>query len=119
MYPGQLFDPPPNYQIQVSKCSQEIIETVKKIIARKRFELRVIVFPLFMAGYSTVDQAEKSTAVDLIKRQEQYSYGGSAAGVRRLLEIVCEKQATARDFKTVDWIEEMRMSGQRLVMCGL
>lgn len=119
MYPGQLFDPPHNYEIQVSKCAREIIEAVKNIISKERFELRVIVFPLFMAGYSTMDPAEKSAALDLMRKQEQHSYGGSTAGVRKLLETVCEKQATARDFKNIDWIEEMRMSGQRLVMCGL
>jgi len=59
----------------------------------------------------------------MIKTIERHSHGGSMEGVRRLLETIYEKQrgaiSRAGNALSVDWVEEMELSEQRLVIYGL
>ena len=123
MYPNQLREPSPDSDTVVKACATEIIQAAHKILSQERYDLRFIVFPLLMAGFATNDPAEKNLALSLIKMVERHSYGGSTESVRRLLEAIYGKQRAAilqtGDCVSVDWVEEMELSGQRLVIYGL
>jgi hypothetical protein len=76
-----------------------------------------------MAGFATKDPAEKEQALELIRVVETHSYGGSTKSVRGLLENIYGKQRDAivqhGNDASVDWVEEMERSGQRIIMYGL
>ncbi|KAF4633729.1 hypothetical protein G7Y89_g4387 [Cudoniella acicularis] len=123
MFPGQLNEPLSEFDSDIETCSREIIQGAQIIISQERYELRFIVFPLFMAGFATRDVSEKDIALCLIKTMERHSYGGSTESVRRLLEVIYEKQRSAilRTGLTneVDWAQEMELTGQQLIIYGL
>ena len=123
MFPNQLQSQEPGFEANVGSCATEILQAAHTIISQERYELRFIVFPLFMAGFATNDPNEKDLALNMIKIIERHSFGGSTEGVRRLLETVYDKQHTAISragtASSVDLIEEMESSGQRLIVYGL
>lgn len=123
MYPGQFRSPAPDSESELRNCCREIIHAAQVITSRDQFEFSYIVFPLFMAGFATKDPAEKEQALELIRVVETHSYGGSTKSVRGLLENIYGKQRDAivqhGNDASVDWVEEMERSGQRIIMYGL
>jgi hypothetical protein len=121
MYPSQLLDPAPESEIRT--CATEIIQVARIITSQERFEQQFIVFPLYMAGLATKDPAEKDAALATLRVVERHSYGKTTESVRELLGHIYEKQRAAivasGDASSVDWVEEMESSGQRLIMYGL
>lgn len=123
MYPNQLLDPLPDSVVQIMDCVIEIIHVARTITSQERIDQQFIVFPLFMAGFATRDPQEKNLCLGLIRAVERLSYGRTTESVRELLEKIYEKQRAAilasGDASSVDWIEEMDLSGQRLIIYGL
>ena len=123
MFPDQLREPSPDSDPVIKACATEIIQAAHLILSQARYELRFIVFPLLMAGFATKDPAEKDLALSFIRTVERHSYGGSTESVRRLLETIYEKQRAATlqigDCDCVHWMNEMELTGQRLVIYGL
>lgn len=123
MYSGQLSSPLPSTIPQITACCSEILHAVSTILSKDRFDMRFIVFPLFMAGFCTRDPAEKETALRFMMEVEKHGYGGSTDNVRRLLQVLYEKQRVAvmqsGNADAVDWVDEMERSGQRLIIYGL
>lgn len=122
MYPDQLSMSGPETKAQVEICATEILQIAGMIIDRKRFEFRYIVFPVFLAGFASKNTMEKSIAVELIKNLEKTSYGMSTQNTRRLLLSVYQKQQN-EVFRTgrtsVNWKEELELSGEKLIIFGL
>ncbi len=123
MYPGQLRDPEPGFDLEVRACCTEIFHAVGMAVSREVFDMRFVVFPIFIAGFSTIDPNEKETAMNLMVELEKHGYGGSIKGARKLLQTIYQKQRAAvvqiGDDNSVDWIDEVELSGQRLIMYGL
>ena len=123
MYSGQLNDPEPDTEAQINACCAEILHAASIILSKERFDMRFIVFPLFMAGFCTRNAAEKETALRFMVEVEKHGYGGSTDNVRKLLQTIYEKQHFAvmqtGNSNSVDWIDEMERSGQRLIIYGL
>ncbi|KAK0126142.1 hypothetical protein ONS95_007761 [Cadophora gregata] len=123
MYSGQLDHPEPDTEAHINACCAEILHAVSIILSKERFDLRFIVFPLFMAGFCTRNLVEKNTALRFMMEVEKHGYGGSTDNVRRLLQTIYEKQRIAvmqtGNANSVDWIDEMEQSGHRLIMYGL
>jgi len=123
MYSGQLNDPEPDTDAQINACCTEILHAVSEILSKEQFDMRFIVFPLFMAGFCTRNLAEKDTALRFMIEVEKHGYGGSTDNVRRLLQTIYEKQRVAvmqtGNANSVDWVDEMERSGHRLIFYGL
>ncbi|KAH7417033.1 fungal-specific transcription factor domain-containing protein [Cadophora sp. MPI-SDFR-AT-0126] len=123
MYSGQPNDLDPNAEAQISTCCAEILHAVSIILSKERFDIRFIVFPLFMTGFCTRNSAEKDTALRFMIEVENQGYGGSTDNARRLLQTIYEKQRIAvmqtGNANDVDWIDEMERSGNRLIFYGL
>lgn len=119
MFPEQLNDGMPDEQ-QINTCSREIIEAARVVLSEKSYEIRLVVFPLFMAGFATRDRGEKQMALDLLLAVEQQESIGSTESVRILLQKLYEKQRSATmetgNANSVDWIEEVEKSGQRFII---
>ena len=120
MFPGQLSDQQPDY---VEVCISEIIQAGHIILSQERFDMGFILFPLFMAGFATDDDNKKQLALGMIRSIEQHCFGPTTEICRRLLETIYQKQRAvtleAGDASSVDWVEEIEMSGQGLVLYGL
>ena len=123
MYSGQLNHPEPDTEAQINACCAEILHAVSIILSKERFDMRFIVLPLFMAGFCTRNPVEKDTALRFMIEVEKHGYGGSPDSVRRLLQNIYEKQHIAvmqtGNANSVDWIDEMEQSGNRLIIYGL
>jgi hypothetical protein len=123
MYPGQLSSPAPDFESEIPSCCREIIHAAQFITSQDQFEFSYVVFPLFMAGFATKDPTEKEYALELIRAVETQSYGGGTKSVRRLLQNIYGKPRDAivrnGDNASVDWVEEMERSGQRIILYGL
>lgn len=123
MFAGQLNDPSSSFEPEIRLYCREILQAAQMIISQEHFELRFIVFPLFMAGFASKDMSEKELALNLIRIVEQHSYGASTESVRRLLETVLDRQRDAilrtGTANEVDWVEKMELTGQQLIIYGL
>jgi hypothetical protein len=101
----------------------EIIELSRQVVADERWELQFIPFSLFLCGVVSRRREEKALALRLMTALERECYGKTTATMRRLLEIIYDKQqATTGSGKQdleVDWLEVMERSGLRLVMFGM
>jgi hypothetical protein len=110
-----------NTSTQINTCSSEVIQVARIIISQQRFELRFIIFHVFMAGFASKGPNEKEEALEIIKTIEKHSYGSIMESVRMLLETVKEKQRAAilqtGRASAVDWLEEMEKNG--LIIYGL
>jgi hypothetical protein len=94
MWPTQRYDIGPDFDDEIACAASQIINIAERIINAKRFELRFIVFPLFIAGYASSDGNQKMVALDLIQRTEESSIGGNTFVTRRALQIVYERQTS-------------------------
>jgi hypothetical protein len=123
MYPQQMLDLTPELNAEITTFSTEIIQAAHMIVSQQLFDLRFIVFPLFIAGFATQDPNEKDLALRLLRTVERYCCGVSTESARRLLEMIYNKQAAAAHSPggsgRIDWVEEMGLSGQRLIIYGL
>ena len=112
MWIQQRLDTGPEFDSEIADCAFEILRTSSRVIeAEHQLELRFFVFPLFMAGFASVDGTQKMMALDLIKQMEGKSIGGNTSTTRKTLETVYETQTTrfmvTGQDRDVDWMEVM------------
>ena len=123
MWPTQRLDTGPEFDVEISQAVSEILHTAGNIVDTGRFEVRSIIFPLFMAGFASIDDHQKSLAMDLITIMEKEKIGGNTAATRNALQVVYERQKQ-RFMHTghsldVDWIEVIAELGVRILDFGL
>jgi len=123
MWPTQRVDMGPGAEDEIAQCVSEVLHLANSIIGSHRLEQRFIVFPLFMAGFSSSSGEEKMLALDLMSAMEQESIGRNTRATRQLLQLVYERQneslmRTGHSLH-VDWIDTMMESGLQVVNCGL
>lgn len=84
---------------------------------------RHVVFPLFMAGFATLQADAKVKVLELIAAFETSGIGTNTARTRRLLKAVYEEQRMAYDaggsMGDVDWLAVARERKLTVVNCGL
>ncbi|QSZ35304.1 hypothetical protein DSL72_008173 [Monilinia vaccinii-corymbosi] len=124
MYHGQLLMPAAaEVEEEIASCAREITLIAKKILDRKRFKFRFLVFPLFIAGMASKVKEEKQIALDLIRNLEETSFGSNTTTTRKLLETIYAKQEAAIAQTGTDlgvsWIEELESSLEPLIIFGL
>lgn len=119
IFPGQLTDLLTGSD-EIVTFATEIIEAAQAILSDSGYEVRSLVFSLFMAGFATNDLVKKQTALNLLLAIETHDYEGSTKCTRSLLQKLYKKQEIAtREYgnaNSVDWLEEMQKSGQRFIM---
>lgn len=123
MWHAQRMDTSPDFDDELAFASSEIIQVAASLISAGRTECRFLVFPLFMAGYVSLDGAQKMKAMDLIQEMEADSLGRNTMAARRALGIVYEKQnehfMSHGHSLDVDWMNIMIEQGLTVVNFGL
>ncbi|KAG0650954.1 hypothetical protein D0Z07_2692 [Hyphodiscus hymeniophilus] len=108
---------------KIKACVAEIFQVANLVTSKEGSDQQYIIFPLFMAGIATKDGQEKDLCLRLIRAVGQLSYGRTVESVAEFLERIHEKQRDALQVfghaSAVDWIEDMELSGQRLIVYGL
>ena len=123
LFPGQLSNLTPDSKHHIATCVAEILQAAHLVVSNEQVDPRFIVFPLFIAGCAACEPAEKELALNMIRAVEQHSFGGGTQSVRKLLEVVYEKQRVAilntGDSSLVDWVEEMELRGHPPIIYGI
>ena len=123
MYPAQATHLQPAASDEITTYTAEILRLGTKIVSTQRFGLLFIVFPLFMAGFASVDSADKMQASELIGALEQQSIGRNTSTIRQLLHDVYETQnmmmMSTGSQAEVDWVQIMIGRGLQVVNFGL
>lgn len=123
MWPGQRLETGAEFDVEIAIAASEILSTAQKIVTAGRFELRFIVFPVFVAGYASTDGNRKMIAVELLRTLERESVGASITLTRRTLETVYHRQNTrfllnGQD-RDVEWMEVLVEQRVEVIMFGL
>lgn len=119
-----LLKPSSTYQLAlVSSEIITVIQAARIVISQERLDQQVIVFSLSIAGLATKDPREKALAIEMIRTIERHSHSRIIESVRVLVEAMYEKQRVATlasgDPSSMDWVEEVESSGQRLIVYGV
>ena len=111
---------------QSSLVNSEIITVIQAasiVISQERFDLQFIVFSLSIAGLVTRDPTEKALATEIIRTMERHSHSRTIESGRVLVEAMQGKQRVVTlasgDPSSMDWVEEVESSGQRLIVYGV
>ncbi|EXJ96241.1 hypothetical protein A1O1_01367 [Capronia coronata CBS 617.96] len=123
MWPGQRLETSPDYDTEIAVASTQILEMTRKALAEDRADCRYLVFPVFIAGFASLDGGQRMLALDLIRSMEKTSIGRNTATTRKALAAVYEKQ-NERFMNTgqsldVDWMEVMVERDLRVVNFGV
>ncbi len=86
-------------------------------------ERRHVIFPLFIAGFATMQPDLKVQALNIIKAYEGQGLGQNTYTTRRLLTAVYEEQGRVVEaggrMEDVDWLRVARDRSLTVVNCGL
>lgn len=120
MWPGQRRGP---FEEQIEQHASMILQVAKSIVNAGRFDLRFIIFPLFMAGASSSSSGQKMVAMDLMLSMEKDGVGRNATATRHVLQLVCQQQTQQLMCEghtlDIDWAEIMIQQGLQVVNFGL
>lgn len=123
MYPGQMAHLSLESGAEIAACATEILRIAQNVVAREQNELRRIIFSIFIAGFASADYNEKHLALHLLASLDEYSYDGNTSKIRLFLGQIFERQQTGREggvgMVPVDWVEDMKRTGLRLVIFGI
>ena len=123
MWPAQRLDTGPEFDSEIAQCVSEILHTATLVVGQRRLEHRFMIFPLFMAGFASMDGSQKMMALDLITEMEKKSIGSNTTATRHALQIIYEQQ-NSRFMHTghsldVNWGDVMVEQGLQVVNFGL
>ena len=123
MWPSQRLDTGPEFDHEIAQGVSEILRIGDRVVSSEQYHLRFIIFPLFMAGFASIDGNEKMLALELISSMEKKSIGSNTTATRHALQIVYEQQ-TQRFMHTgqssdVNWSDIMLEQGLQVVNFGL
>lgn len=123
MWPSQRLGPEGSSDDELTRHSTAILRIAENIINAERFDLRFIIFPLFMVGVSTPSGSQKMMALDFISSMEKAGVGRNATTTRHILQIVYERQTqqfmSAGHSFHINWLEVMIEQGLQVVNFGL
>lgn len=125
MFPRQrrILANPPDVHTDTERRVLAIIALASESVEAGLLERRHVVFPLFIAGYATLQPDAKVKALDLISAFETTGIGQNTARTRRLLKLVYEQQRQMYDaggrMEDVDWLAVAREKRLTVVNCGL
>ncbi|KKZ64832.1 hypothetical protein EMCG_09280 [[Emmonsia] crescens] len=124
MWPSQCIETGGGPALEISQRTTAILHIASSIIHAGRFDLRFIVFPLFMAGVASSSSSQKMLALDLLSGIEgNESVGRNVTTTRHVLQIVYQRQTEGYMRKghalDVDWVEIMIEQGLQMVNFGL
>ena len=122
MWPTQRYDEAFSHDAgTVAQCCSSILERVNNMLNRGEYARRLVVFPLFLAGFFAIQPLEKTRAHDLLQLMERASIGNNSRATRRWMQRLFGDQALAQDIGlplSVDWIQKIQEQDFCIVHCG-
>ncbi|KAL2215657.1 fungal-specific transcription factor domain-containing protein [Thermoascus aurantiacus ATCC 26904] len=123
MWPGQRLESGDAPDEDIGHHASVILQVAESIVHAGRFDLRFVVFPLFMAGVATSSGGQKMMAMELMASMEKEGVGRNATTTRQVLQLVYERQTqqlmSVGHSLAVDWIDVMIEHGLQVVNFGL
>ncbi|KAK2738267.1 hypothetical protein FQN57_007130 [Myotisia sp. PD_48] len=124
MWPNQLVESGGTSAPEIQQHVSPILTIASDIINAERFDLRFIVFPIFMAGVTSSSPTQKMIALDLLSRLEGHeAVGRNLSATRHVLQTVYRQQTNGYmrcgHALHVNWTEIMRGLGLQMVNFGL
>ncbi|KAI9849047.1 MAG: hypothetical protein M1838_000301 [Thelocarpon superellum] len=124
MWSSQWIEATPDERTEVNHCINNILHIAREYAQPPRTrQLRFILLPIFLAGFASVEPAQKREALDAIRAFERVSLTPSALTILQLLELVYIQQEQSimelGDAAHVDWVEVMVENGLIVVNFGL
>ncbi|EEH19043.2 hypothetical protein PABG_01362 [Paracoccidioides brasiliensis Pb03] len=124
MWPNQCIENGGEPALEISQRTAAILHVATRIVQAGRFDLRFIVFPLFMVGVASSSPSQKMLVLDLLSSIEgNESVGRNVTTTRHVLQIVHQRQNDGYMQKghalDVDWVEIMVEQGLQMVNFGL
>lgn len=122
MWPTQRLDESFDHDADaVARCCSLVLERTNAMLNRGEFARRLVVFPLFLAGFFSVVPTEKARAHDLLRLLERASIGNNSRATRRWLQRLFGDQDMAQQMGmplAVDWIQKIQEQDFCIVHCG-
>lgn len=123
LWNGQLLGPEGASNESIAHHTNNIFHIAETIVHSSQFDLRFIIFPLFIAGVSTSSAGQKMMAMDLICSMEKQGIGRNATTTRHLLQMVYQAQTeqlmTVGHSANVRWSDVMIQQWIQIVNFGL
>ncbi|KAH8693532.1 hypothetical protein BGW36DRAFT_300923 [Talaromyces proteolyticus] len=123
MWRGQRLGPASASEKIIKDHASAILQAAETIVRTDRFDLRFVIFPLFMAGVSTSSAGQKMIAIDIVSSMEKQGVGRNATTTRELLQIVYQRQTedlmTIGHSANVEWMDVMAQHGLQVVNFGM
>ena len=92
MWPGQKLETPAVHDNEIEVCATQILYCIQGLV-EAQFLHWPIVFPIFLAGFATKKDHEKTHALHLIRAIEEKSISQSIKVIRKALAAVHAEQA--------------------------
>jgi hypothetical protein len=124
MWPSQRIETGGGPIAEIERSTSSILQVAEEIVNASRFNLRFIVFPIFMAGIASSSGSQKMLALDLLSSIECHEgVGRNVTTTRHVLQIVYQRQTEGfikqGHSLDVDWVEIMIEQGLQMVNFGL
>ena len=110
--------------LEIEQRASAILNIASEVVTAGRFDLRFIVFPIFIAGVASNSPSQKMAALDLLSAIEgSEAVGRNVTTTRHVLQVVFQRQTDAYMTQghalDVDWIDIMAEQGLQMVNFGL
>jgi hypothetical protein len=124
MWPSQRIETGGGPIVEIERSTSSILKVAEEIVNANRFNLRFIVFPIFMAGIASSSGSQKMLALDLLSSIGNHEgVGRNVITTRHVLQIVYQQQTEGLIKQghslDVDWVEIMIEQGLQMVNFGL
>lgn len=123
IWQGELAGSDHSNDESIAYHAESIIHIAGMIVHSSQFDLRFIIFPLFMAGVSSSSSGHKTRAMELISSMDEYGIGRNATTTLHLLQMVYQAQndqlMNVGHSANVAWSDIMVQQGMQIVNFGL
>lgn len=110
---------------EIANCCDNILDVADSLVTSERFEEQYLVFPVFLAGVSSLRSNDKLRAAEIIRRIEDAGTSVNSERACEMLETIHKEQvdrswARARGgMARIDWISFARERNIELANFGL
>lgn len=123
MWFGQHMDMTPDSHTEVAVAVAQILTTAHAAIASDKFNSQFLVFPLFMAGFASIDSYHITQVTQLLQALEQGAIGRHAFTLRKALTTIHDRRHEQRMHRghssDLDWVQTLREQASTVVNFAL
>lgn len=122
MWPNQGVCVYPDHEGSITTASEQILHVSQSIVANNPGSCRFLIFPLFMAGFASKSDGQKTLALNLLRQIEAERPGQNTWVISRALGIIYTEQSgrcvQTGNSTSIDWLQSMVQHGLTVVNFG-